>query len=389
MNKLILNACTLILIGVSNSSYAQDPGTREWETFVDKFIPEQLRSPSAVNDLLTGAKPGKPFSTAFNPTRAQTVFVDKLDPDKECYFDKRPNGELPQEECNSLRGSPLGTEPAAIMTYNMGDGSVRYLNRGRDPKASLQAKLTRAVAADALKKMAEQLGLPLNELGPIEVQDLLIAGNPAEAPKVGALGTKPAFEQRVGVFGIIARCIPVTGQAINSCIPVVDGGIRAALVDGSRREPAVVPAWFEARFNTFEIPSGLKPLLVEDIKAKIAGKLARDTKFGSLDRLDIKLAYATQAELAGQEGDVNCSPSEADEKDGDPSSATTSSDLLPANLIAERSYLPAVQVFALPIGWDRSITIDPDKVNDISTGISVFTIPLAQADPSECQADSQ
>lgn len=381
MKNSILNTLAIALLSIGSVAHSQEPNLREWEAFVTKFMPEEINNPTAINDLLVAAKPGKPFREAFDPNRAQVIFVDKVTPEKECYLETQPNGELPQEECNSTKGSPLGEQAASVMSYNAADGSVRYMNRGREPQAAVAAKLTPKSAADALVKMSQDLGIPPQELGKVQVQDIVVAGSPAEQVNAASLGKAPEFEQRVGVFGIIPRCMPVAGQAINTCVPVVDGGIRSALVDGGRREPPIVSAWYQARFNKFEIPAGLKPLTPQKVVSKIADKLNREASLGSLNQLQIKLVYATNAELGGQAGDANCAQEEADEKD----TATASADLLPANIMTDRSYLPAVQIFALPNDWNVSKTIDPDKINNLSSGISVFTVALAQGDPSLCQ----
>jgi hypothetical protein len=387
MNKSILNVLAIALLGISSTVHSQENNIREWEAFVGKFIPDEITNSAAINDLLVAAKPGKPFSETFNTNRAQVVFVDKVTLEKHCFLETLPNGELPQEECNSSKGSPLGEAPASVLSYNVGDGSVRYMNRGREPQAAVAAKLTQKSAADALVKMSQELGIPAQELGQVQVKDLIVAGSPAEQGNLTAIqGKAPQFEQRVGVFGIIPRCMPVAGQIIKTCVPVVDGGIRSALVDGGRREPAIVSAWYQARFNTFEIPAGLKPLSSQDVVSKIADKLNREANLGSLDQLQIKLVYATNAELGGQAGDVHCAPDEADEEDAAPFATTTAANLLPANVMSDRSYLPAVQVFALPKGWNSSLTIDPDKINSLSSGIAVFTVALAQGDSSQCQA---
>lgn len=365
----------LLLAATSPNVHSQDPETvQEWKAFITegKFMPDI--SPEVIRDMLGAAKPGRSFSEVFDPLKAQQVFFDKVVAQQECFFETKPNGELPQEECSNTRGSPLGPESASLMVYNVDAGSVRYMNRGRDPKAAEPAKLTVDQAAEALKTMSIELGVPPEELGRLQMRELIVAG--ADSEKPGA----PEFEQRTGVFGLISRCMPVQGEVLIDCIPVVDGGIRAAMVDGGRREPPVVTAWYEARYNKFEILAGVKPLTQDEVVTKIAEKLSREAVLGSYDLLEIKVTYATNAELAGQSGDTHCPPDEPDEEDAIPSAV----EALPSNLLTDRSYLPAVQVFALPQGWDESRTIDPDKLNSLSTGISVFSVALAQGESGEC-----
>ena len=389
MKKSIFTALALFLLVVSSAAHSQDPGTiKEWEAFVAKFIPEVIRDPAAINDLLGAANPGTPFSEVFDPTGAQKVFFDKVIAQQECFFETLPNGELPQEECSSIRGSPLGPDSASQMVYNHAEGSVRYMNRGRDPNPAIAAKLSREDAAKALNEMSKALGIPPQEMGEIQVKDLMAAGG--SAGKVGATqSAAPEFSQRIGVFGIIPRCMPVGGQVIKDCIPVADGGIRAAMVDGGRREPAVVTAWYEARYNKFEIPAKLRPLELNEVITRIAEKLSREAALGSYSELQIKVTYATNAELGGQSGDLNCPPDEADEKDPEPTAVNATTELSPPNLMNDRSYLPAVQVFALPVGWESSNTIDPNKLNSYSSGIAVFSVPLADDPSSECQSSRE
>lgn len=388
MKKSIFTTLALFLLVVSSAAHSQDPGSiDEWRAFVAKFIPEEIRDPAAMNDLLVAARPGIPFSEAFDPTNAQKVFFDKVIAQQECFFETKPNGELPQEECSGIRGSPLGPDSASLMVYNLAEGSVRYMNRGRDPNPAIVAKLSQESAAKALNEMSKALGIPPQEMGEIQVKDLMVAGG--SAGKVGATqGVAPEFSQRIGVFGIIPRCMPVEGQVIKDCIPVVDGGIRAAMVDGGRREPAEVTAWYEARYNKFEIPANLRPIEPEVVITRIAEKLSREAILGSYSELQIKVTYATNAELGGQSGDTHCPPDEADEKDPEPTAVNATTELSSPNLMADLSYLPAVQVFALPVGWELSSTIDPDKFNSLSTGIAVYSVPLAEDPLSECQAQT-
>ena len=376
MKKSIYTVLAMLLLAANSLNVqSQNPEDVErWKAFIiaGKFMPDV--SPDVIQDMLSSAKPGRAFSEAFNPLKAQQAIIDKVVAQQECYFDTKPNGELPQEECSNMRGSPLGADSASLMVYNLGDGSVRYMNRGRDPKSTVQAKLSVEEAADALKKMSSELGVPPEELGRLQMRELFVAG--ADSKLSGA----PEFEQRVGVFGLISRCMPVLGEVLEDCIPVVDGGIRAAMVDGGRREPAVVTAWYEARYNSFEIPTEVKPLSEDAVITRIAEKLSREAQLGSYDQLDIQVAYATNAELGGQAGDTHCPPDEPDEDDARPSVVRAQS----SDLRSDRSYLPAVQVFAYPQGWDESPTIDPDKLNSLSTGISVFSVALAEGASGEC-----
>jgi len=389
MKKSIFTTLALFLLVVSSAAHSQDPNSiKDWEVFVARFIPEVIKDPAAMNDLLVAASPGTPFSEVFDPTGAQKVFFDKVIAEKECFFEIQPNGELPQDECSNTRGSPLGPDAASQMVYNLAEGSVRYMNRGRDPNPAIAAKLSLKDADDALNEMSKALGIPPQELGETQVKDLMVAGS--SAGKVGATqGAAPEFSQRIGVFGIIPRCIPVVGQVIKGCVPVADGGIRAAMVDGGRREPAVVTAWYEARYNKFEIPAKLRPLEPNVVITRIAEKLSREAVFGSYSRLEIEVIYATNAELGGQSGGLHCPPDEADEKDPEPTAVNAVTELSSPNLMADRRYLPAVQVFALPVGWESSSTIVPDELNSLSTGIAVYSFPLAEDPSSECQSSRE
>ncbi len=381
-----LTLAVLLLAAVSSNVHSQAADTlEEWMDFVAKFIPEEVQDDQTVRDMLGAVKPGRPFSEAFDPANAQKVFFDKVVPQQDCYFDTLPNGELPQEECSNTKGSPLGGDAASKMTYNLDDGSVQYMNRGRDPKATTEAKLTVEQAKEALLKMSLDLGIPREELGDLRIRELIVAGNASNGQKAAVVGVAPEFERRVGVFGLIPRCMPVAGQSLQRCIPVVDGGIRAALVDGGSREPPVVTAWYQARYNQFEILNDVKPLTPTQLVTNIAQKLSQEAILGSYEELQINLTYATNAELAGESGNNHCPPAEADEKDAEPTAGkTANAATAPPNLLTDRSYLPAVQVFALPQGWEESRTIDPDKITELSTGISVFSIALAQGSEGEC-----
>ena len=104
-----------LLAATGADVHAQNADTvKEWIAFIKEggFMPD-IR-PEVIQDMLESARPGRAFSEAFDPIRAQTaVFFDKVIPQQDCFFDTLPNGELPQEECSSTKGSPLGPDAAS------------------------------------------------------------------------------------------------------------------------------------------------------------------------------------------------------------------------------------------------------------------------------------
>lgn len=371
----ILTLFALCSIIIAPGVAAQNP--EEWFKLVDESLPPEVGDPDFTQDLMN-PKIEPQLSENWDLRRAFAAFEDKLGPVRENFFATIPQGnpDEPVEDQMYVRGDPTGEFAASMMKFNLGEGLVKYMNRGRQPDANgPEQKVTPDEALGRAQEIAALVGIPMNELAPkanTQVRELFVTG----APNKGEVRADEVIRKRMEVLVMIPRCMQTEKV---ECVPVVNSGLRTALVDGSRGPSA---GWFRTNWPDFKIAKVSEMNSRSAVVGEISRIMAEKAEFGSIQKLIIEVAYAQNQELAGENGSINC-PSTAEGADEpgpeDPQSAALEP---PPGVQIARQFLPAVLVYALPVEFDE---VDP-KQGTFSTGIHVFSVPLVKAPPAECEA---
>lgn len=349
-------ALATLLAGAIPAAWAQG-AAEAWLPAVQEQLNPDAGNPDVVADLLQPAVDPQ-FSQNWNVARAQQALRDRLAPSKECFLDRRPQGDpdLPVEACTYTRGVPTGEGDAAMMRVNLGSGELKYINRGRNPAPGQAVKLDEEAAQEYVMKTAGMLGIPSAEMARDYVQTnrLQIRGG---YPDQGA--DPLVLDQEVQVT--IPRCMPVAGKLISDCVPVFNSGLRTTVVDGP------VMSWMKSTWTDFHLSRLIGPALDRrEVELRTAQALARDMTPGTASRLMSFISYAQVQDIGNGEAGTTCAP------------GNTKEDEQAADTALGREYLPAVVVYAVP--HDPGELKDENDPPPQSTGGYQFTIPLVALD---------
>ena len=290
---------------------------------VEAALPREVGDAAALGKLLQ-PRVGPQLSRAFDPAKAAAALGDQLAAEKPCCPDPAGERHRAEQRFTAATGSTLEAD--------LDNGRLSYLNPGRsfDAAKSADNKVERERALATALEAFRALGVPAAELDKAaDVRAIKVAGRGTER------GARPLV-RRAEVSVLVPRRIDGT--------PVFDSSAKAA-IDAEGRV-----ARLHLRWPDFALAAGLTAERVRpraEVVRELAAELSARDRCGTLERVDLHVAYVSLAEL-----------------DAEPSGDDEGETAAPP---PRARFVPALVVYALP----RAVKEDSGELQ--SAGLQLVT----------------
>jgi hypothetical protein len=278
---------------------------------------------------------GPQLSQTFDAAKAAAALGDQLTAERPCC--KQPAADSAHRAEQRFTG-PNGS----VLENDLDNGRITYLNPSRsfDAAKSPDNAVERPRALESAFGVLRALGVPPGELD--QAADVC-------AVKLAGRGTEPNAKpivRRVEVSVLVPRRI--------EGVPVFDSAAKAA-IDAKGQVARLHVAWPD-----FALAEGLTAQRVRpraEVLRELAATLSESDPCGSLERIDLRVAYVSLAELDLDQG-------ADDEKEG-------------AVAVTRSRFAPALVVYAVP----RSVPEDSGRVQPAGLQLvtPLFALPGGDA----------
>ena len=292
---------------------------------LEAALPKEVGDSAALGKLLA-PRVGPQLSQTFDAAKAAAALGDQLTAARPCC--NEPAADTAHKSEQRFTGAA-----GSSLENDLDNGRITYLNPGRsfDASKSPDNKVERQRALDSALSVLRAFGVQAAELDTAaDVRAIKLAGRGTERD------AKPIV-RRVEVSVLVPRRI--------EGVPVFDSTAKA-VIDAKGQVARLHLAWPDFAIAEGLTAQGVRPRA--EVLRELAATLSESDPCDSLERIDLRLAYVSLAELDRDQG-------ADDEKEG---AAVT---------VPRARFAPALVVYALP----RSVPEDSGRLQ--SAGLQIVT----------------